>query len=257
MTGLSYDDYDDTSLLIPFNNDILPMISCLRKLLTSLLLATISTLWIASCSQLPDYARPRFYDGEEVSTGVSAGFNYRRLSIEDFQAAELPSEDQRYHGFINARSCINIRPANATKAYISKTSYYGSDLYVGTFTHIEYEALFIPSCSWWNPKIPAKRIDYVLQHEQIHFAIGELTARKVTQAVNEEIKNFTAIGSSQADVTEELMKTLRDAAHKIIESELAVHTSFDKETSMFVDRNAQQRWFTRISKELNENRDDT
>ena len=233
------------------------MISSLRKLLTSPLVVIISTLWIGSCSQLPDYARPRFYDGEQANTGASEGFNYRSLSIEDFQAAELPSEDRRYHGSINARSCINIRPANATKAYISKTSYYGSDLYVGTFTHIEYEALFIPSCSWWNQKIPPKRIDYVLQHEQIHFAIGELTARKVTRVVNEEIKNYTAVGSSKADVTEELMKTLRDAAHKIIETELAVHTAFDEETSMYVDRNAQQRWFTRISKELNENQDDT
>ena len=233
------------------------MILNLRKLLASPLFAIICTLWVGSCTQLPDYARPRFYEGAEVSTEANAGFNYRSLTIEDFQATELPSEDRRYHGSINARSCINIRPSNATKAHISKTSYYGSDLYVGTFNHIAYEALFIPSCSWWNPNIPAKRFDYVLQHEQIHFAIGELTARKVTQVVNEEVKNYTAIGSSRADVTEELMKTLRDTAHRIIESELDVHTAFDKDTSMFVDRDAQQRWFTKISQELNADQDDT
>jgi len=87
----------------------------------------------------------------------------------------------------------------------------------------------------------------VLQHEQIHFAIGELTARKVTKELRKTMNDYTALGGSQSEVGETLMKTLVDSAHVIIESDLDTHTEFDEDTSMFVDKDKQNSWFVKVN----------
>lgn len=223
------------------------MIFMIRQNPLFVILLAICIFLLSACAQLPEYARPTFYSDPDSSSADDPGFSYRILSIDDFEAETLPPDYQQYHGFINARSCLNIRPSNATQARISQTSYYGSQLYVGHFTNISFEARFIPSCSWWNPNTPKQRVPYVLQHEQIHFAIGELTARKVTEELREKMNDYTALGGSQSEVGETLMKTLVDSAHEIIESELDTHTEFDEDTSMFVDKDRQNSWFVKVN----------
>lgn len=213
--------------------------------------ALISLLFLPSCAQLPDYARPQFYTHPETENAGASGFRYRNLTIEDFEAKSLPPDYQQYHTSINARSCLSVRPSRTTNAQISTVSYYGNLLYVGNFTDVSFEALFIPSCSWWNQNVSQEKIDYVLQHEQIHFAISELTARKVTRELNIKMKDYTAVGGTHAEVKEELMKVLLDSAHEMLESDLEIHTDFDEDTSMFYDQDEQNQWFNQIGKQLN------
>jgi len=213
--------------------------------------ALISLLFLPSCAQLPDYARPQFYTHPETENAGASGFRYRSLTIEDFEAKSLPPDYQQYHTSINARSCLSVRPSRSTNAQISTVSYYGNLLYVGNFTDVSFEALFIPSCSWWNQNVSQEKIDYVLQHEQIHFAISELTARKVTRELNKKMKDYTAVGGTHAEVKEELMMVLLDSAHEMLESDLEIHTEFDEDTSMFYDQDEQDSWFNQIGKQLN------
>ena len=213
--------------------------------------ALVSVLFLPSCAQLPDYARPKFYTHPETENVGAPGFRYRDLMIEDFEAKSLPPDYQQYHTSINARSCLSVRPARSTNAQISTVSYYGNLLYVGNFTDVSFEALFIPSCSWWNQNISQEKIDYVLQHEQIHFAISELTARKVTRELNIKMMDYTAVGGTHAEVKEELMKVLLDSAHEMLESDLEIHTDFDEDTSIFFDQDEQNSWFNQIGKQLN------
>jgi len=213
-------------------------------------IALISLLFFPSCAQLPDYARPQFYTHPETENAGASGFRYRDLTIEDFEAKSLPPDYQQYHTSINARSCLSVRPSRSTNAQISTVSYYGNLLYVGNFTDVSFEALFIPSCSWWNQNVSQEKIDYVLQHEQIHFAISELTARKVTRELNIKMKDYTAVGGTHAEVKEELMKALLESAHEMLESELEIHTDFDEDTSMFYDQDEQNSWFNKIGKQL-------
>ncbi len=221
--------------------------------LTSLVRCTICLvciLFISSCAPLPDYARPKFYTHPETAEAGATGFTYRDLEIGDFKARALPPDYQQYHDSINARSCLSIRPSGITNAQISRVPYYGNLIYVGSFTHISFEALFIPSCSWWNHTVSENKMDYVLQHEQIHFAIAELTARKVTREITKKMQDFTAVGGADAEVKDELMKVLLDSAHELIASDLKVHTDFDEDTSMFFDQDEQNSWFNRIGKRL-------
>ena len=213
--------------------------------------AVLGFFLISSCAPLPEYARPQFYNSPTTWTDDDhSGFSYRELVIEDFQAEELPPDFIRYQASINARSCLTIRPSSSTNARISEMTYYGNPLYVGNFTHISFEALFIPSCSWWNHSVPREKRDYVLQHEQVHFMIAELSARRATSELGSEIADYTAVGGTRAEVAEELNRVLQNSVHELLESELEVHTDFDEDTSMFFDQDRQNFWYEKLTMEL-------
>lgn len=228
---------------------------CILRLLFTrwlgLFLFLICALLFASCVPLPEYARPQFYKHlGTVEDADSSGFRYRALAIGDFKAKTLPADFQQYHESINARSCLTIRPSSLTSAQISEVSYYGNLLYVGHFNAISFEALFIPSCSWWSDAVAESKIDYVLQHEQIHFAIAEVSARRATREIKEKMKDYSAVGGTRAEVAEELNRALMDAVHELLASDLEIHTQFDEDTSMFFDQDRQNGWYNKLLQQL-------
>ncbi len=215
----------------------------------------ICCVMAASCAPLPEYARPQFYShADRVTDTDNSGFRYRVLSIDDFKAKMLPADVQQYHESINARSCLTIRPSSTTSAQIGEVSYYGNPLWIGQFKHISFEALFIPSCSWWNKNISEKKIDYVLQHEQIHFALAELSARRATGELGMKMKEYTAVGGTHSEVAEELNRVLLDSVHQLLESDLEIHTEFDEDTSMFFDQDQQNSWYDKLAQRLEKSR---
>lgn len=227
----------------------------LRRYVRFFSVVFICSLLLASCAPLPEYARPQFYSHSGIATETdSSGFRYRDLAIADFKAVMLPPDVQQYHESINARSCLTIRPSSTTSAQIGELSYYGNPLWIGQFKHISFEAIFIPSCSWWNLNVSQKKIDYVLQHEQIHFAIAELSARKATSELRMKMKDYTAVGGTHAEVAEELNRVLLDSVHELLESDLEIHTEFDEDTSMFFDQDQQNSWYNKLEQQLESSR---
>ena len=129
---------------------------------------------IVGCVQLPKHAQPQFYAPEKNGLATKKGFGYRQLAVKDFQAEELPSDYRQYNHRIGARSCISIRPSRGSDIPIIRSYYHDMSFYVGTISQLTFEAIFVPECSWWNPDLAKGREAYVLQHEQIHFALTEL-----------------------------------------------------------------------------------
>lgn len=207
--------------------------------------------WMAACARLPEYARPRFHDPGDAAVRRE-GFGLRVLTIEDFQADALPAKYSPYDQHINAHSCISIRPAAESKVRITRSVYGGKLFYVGSLPRIRFEAVFVPACSWWNPKVSGNRKAYVLQHEQIHFALTELAARRLTRDAREELQAYLSIHDSYRAVREELGTKLRDMAHAAMESSFAEHTDFDEETSLYHDPRAQQWWLEEVTERLAE-----
>jgi hypothetical protein len=66
-----------------------------------------------------------------------------------------------------------------SKMRITQGYYESQSFYVGSIPQITFEAMFMPTCSWWHPEVPEGLKAYVLQHEQIHFALAELAARNL------------------------------------------------------------------------------
>jgi hypothetical protein len=124
--------------------------------------------------------------------------------------------------------------------------------YGGTISQLKFEAIFVPDCSWWNKEIAKSKEEYVLQHEQIHFALAELAARKLTNEAGYEVKNYLAIGNTYDQIREDIMGKLKSMARETMEVSLEDHTDFDEDTSIFYVPHVQQKWLEDVHARLGE-----
>ncbi len=203
----------------------------------------------AGCATLPEYARPRTSPLQSTQQ-LSAGFTYRPLTIADFKAAALPADLGTHQAHINAHSCIQIRPTPDTRFKIVARRLSGIVQYFGSIAHIGFEAVLIPECSWWNPRMPAKMRAYVLQHEQIHFAISELAARRLTAQARRQARTYLAIGNTRQEVLAELQDRVQSLLNAAIQASLKEHTNFDEDTSMSPNPRLQRWWYDDVTARL-------
>jgi len=149
---------------------------------------------LAGCSGLPHYAQPHI---SPISGPLPAHVvTYRALIKEDFQAKELPEYIREHSDKLNAHTSVSIRPVPQSKYIISAAEYYGSRVYFASVGQLAFEALMIPERSWWNPAAPERKKSYILQHEQIHFALLEVTARRLSEKTAAQSESLIVIESS-------------------------------------------------------------
>jgi len=209
----------------------------------------VVVIQLAGCARLPEYARPQFSDSSE-SSARGQGFGYRSLKVSDFQSPSLPESYGQFDHRIQARSCITLRSTVNTAARISRGLIDGNVVYVGRFSQISFEAEFNPACSWWSPEVRSERVGYVLQHEQIHFALTEITARRLNRDKSGDILEFMAIGSSPEEVGTQLQEKVKEVSREAMTEDIVVHTSFDEDTSLYFNPVAQQKWLGKVIGEL-------
>lgn len=106
---------------------------------------------------------------------------------------------------------------------------------------LKYEVLsyFNPNGSWVVPE--SRGSEYLLSHEQLHFDITELHARKLRKKLAEI--NVEKLGE---DPRKELNKL-----YEIIEKERdAMQLKYDKETNHSLNREAEARWQNFVKREI-------
>jgi hypothetical protein len=206
-------------------------------------------LW-SGCAQLPEYARPHLREIDHKQGALKKGFTYRQLTVDDFQALELPANIEPHAKNIAAHACCRIRAAKDSKFTITHGYLNQQIYYFGTIKYIAFEAVMIPECSWLNPRVSEEKLKYVIEHEQIHFALMEIAARKLTREVKKETKNFIAIQLTYKDTHEEISAKIKDMVRTANQAVLKEHTSFDEDTSLYFDPEAQRRWLDRIEEQL-------
>ena len=207
-------------------------------------------LLVAGCTTLPEYARPRMVPADTVQKLSSPGITYRPLTIADFQATSLSRTMGTHEGHVNAHSCIRIRPTADTRFSIVPQRFAGTVQYFGSIEHIGFEAVLIPECSWWNPRMPANMHAYVLQHEQIHFAISELAARRATRKARSLARTYLAIGATRQEVLSELQAEVKSLLKEAIRESLKEHTAFDEDASMSPNPRLQRWWYDDVTARL-------
>ena len=207
-------------------------------------------LLIVGCAQLPEYARPHVREIDNKHESLEHGFTYRPLTVDDFQALSLPKKYKLHTKNINAHSCVQIRPTRDSRFIITWNYFDKQIYYFGTIEDVVFEAVMIPSCSWWNPHVPKEKFAYVLQHEQIHFALMELAARKLTHEARELTKKFVAIRTTHKDAQSDILATIEDMIRSASEDSLKEHTAFDQDTSLHFDPEKQRRWLDLVEGQL-------
>ena len=220
----------------------------LRFIKTMLLMQVF--LLLSGCAQLPEYARPHVMEIDNKQEGFKNGITYRQLTVDDFQALELPANIEPHAKNIAAHTCCRIRAAKGSKFMITRGYLNQQIHYFGSIKYIAFEAVMIPECSWLNPGVSEEKMEYVLEHEQIHFALMEIAARKLTRKAKKETKNFIAIQSTYEDTQGEIAAKIRDMVRTVNQAVLKEHTSFDEDTSLYFDPKGQQWWLDRIEEQL-------
>ena len=125
---------------------------------------------------------------------MDRAFTYRTLNVDDFQAQSLPEDLESHAKNIAAHACCRIRTTKDTRYKITRGYLNEQIHYFGSIQSVGFEAVMIPECSWLNPDLEEEKLDYVMQHEQIHFALMELAARKLNREAKEEFKHWGCSG---------------------------------------------------------------
>jgi hypothetical protein len=212
-------------------------------------------LWLGltlACARLPEYARPRIVQAHEQRETLVAGFPYRPLTPDDFRAASLSEELAKHAERINAHATIRIRVTADSSFRITSWDLYGKSYFLGSIGHLAFEAVMLPDRSWWNPKIPADRRNYVLQHEQIHFALTELTARQLTNNAHKWASDVLVIEPTPKEVLVELARQINERINAAMKASLKRQAKFYEETSLFYSPKWQQWWASSVEDELKE-----
>ncbi len=210
--------------------------------------AFIFLILLAGCSRLPDYSQPRIYPSDTALPAHVVA--YRDLVAADFQAEHLPDFLRDHTRHMNAHTAVAIRTIPGAQYILSPPDGHGTQMYSGRVENLAFEAVMIPARSWWNPTLAKERFAYVLQHEQIHFALMEVAARRLTGRVAEEQARLTVFDTSNEAVKKRLLAEIDQWLAESERDVLREHTEFDRATSRQYAPEVQQQWYERVAREL-------
>jgi hypothetical protein len=205
---------------------------------------------IPACARLPEYARPRMVQADDLQQTLATGFPYRPLTPEDFRATSASEQLPQHAERLNARAAIQIRWTADSSFRITRGDLYGQSYFIGSIERLAFEAVMLPDRSWWNPKLQANMRGYVLQHEQIHFALTELAARQLTSDSQEWAAAVLVTGPTPQDVRAELVRQIKDRIDAAMEVNLKRQAEFDEDTSLSFNPRWQQWWLETVEDEL-------
>jgi hypothetical protein len=203
-----------------------------------------------ACAQLPEFARPQMTHPDGGQGAILEGLNYRDLTITDFRAASLPEKMAAHSGKINAHAAIQIRLTPDSSFKIFQGDLNGEIYYFGKIDRLGFEAVLVPERSWWNPGIAPAMRAYVLQHEQIHFALTEIAARRLTRESQQWASELLVIRQTPQQVQAELVRQVKEKMTAAMEASLKEQAEFDQDTSLFYNPRRQQWWFWTVTDEL-------
>jgi len=207
--------------------------------------AAIALLLVASaCGRLPDYALPKAQLVDAAQLAGGDGVPYRHLTRADFRATAPPIENVGHAARMSAFTCANVVPQRELKVDVRQTQPRGE--FVARPKQVAFIAKMDRNCSWWNPKQESAQLAYVLQHEQIHFAIAEAGGRELTKRILAQ----SATGDSPEQAASALQRAIDGAVRDAMDEMSARNTEFDLATSGRREPVLQQRWYDQLSAEL-------
>lgn len=211
-------------------------------------------LVLAGCSTLPEYAAPKGGVVEAGKLDSSDVIGYRQVTRSDFRGTQAPPEFAAVAARVGAATCGQVRTTDDTTFLINwrQESPTSEKRYSVEVKKLGFMALMDRRCSWWNERLAARAPGYVLQHEQIHFALYELGARKLNASVEELKRDMAGSGGSQEAVQTHAQQALNEALGKATEELLDRNRDFDSDTSLGYRPDRQRAWLQKVTEELAE-----
>jgi hypothetical protein len=201
----------------------------------------------ACASRLPDYARPVAEYREAPLASDADVIPYRTLERADFLASEPPPQLSGATDRLCAATCAQIVLDD-----VPVTIHGSGASFEARPDRIRFRALMDRRCSWWRPGPCPQPEAYVLQHEQVHFGLVELEARRLNLRSEVLAEGARARGRTPEEASrrsrERNEAILRDSSDAILDG----HTRFDEDTSLGYRPDRQQAWYDRTMRDLSE-----
>ncbi len=209
---------------------------------------------VLGCATLPEYAAPK---GGVVDSGKldsSDVIGYRQLTRQDFRGTHAPPEFAPVADRVGAATCGQVRTTADTAFLLSwrQATPSSEKQHWVEVKKLGFMALMDRHCSWWNEKTASRAPAYVLQHEQIHFALYELGARKLNASVGAIKRDMSGEGKSQQAVQKHAQQALNEALQKATDELLERNRDFDQDTSLGYRPDRQRAWLKEVTDELAE-----
>ena len=202
---------------------------------------------LAGCSALPRHARPVLLEDPDYLRKEDV-IEYRRLTRADFRGVEPPPGfDHR----MAAAICAYIEPQpeqeTAQVEYLGEES--GKHVYTVTYRNPILRAKMDRDCSWWNAdSSDALPETYILEHEQIHFALFEIAARELSGAIDET--SFRFRGADAEELKQDLQSQVKEYLRREVDDFMERQLVFDEQTSAVFDPERQREWHAMVREEL-------
>lgn len=188
---------------------------------------------------------------ESETLDFSGFIRYQTLTRDDFQATTPPNEGKGIprHASAALVGAVRVAPQSDWSVTQLKT---GSDstLFEATARNLRFEAIMDPKTSWWHEELDSISTAYVLQHEQIHFAIFELKARSLNARLPEIAARLRSIAPT-IDEARRAANARLEEDRRAWDRELEERQNqFERETANGKLRDRQLEWWSRIRAEL-------
>ncbi len=213
-------------------------------------------LWVGAvsavaCSRLPDSAAPT---GELIDPSQAAledGITYRQLTRADFKGTAAPGPFAQVADRVGAATCGQVLTTPDMRMLIHwQKSSDGAASYRLSAKRLRFQALMDRKCSWWNDNVAAFAPAYVLEHEQIHFALYELGARRLNEKSAGIMRDMESEGSTRAQVEKHAEEVLTEALREAVQDIVEENREFDEDTSLGYKPGRQKAWLARVNAEL-------
>jgi hypothetical protein len=215
----------------------------------SLLLAVlIAGGAIAGCSSLPEIARPR---GGTIDASAPPGdwIRYRPLERGDFRRSEPPAVVKQGPYELGAQTCAYVKTNPDVRIDLLKTvEPNGSERVEGRLKNLRFEAWMDRDCSWWNPS--NQDIPYTLEHEQVHFALSEIAARKLNREAVKLMRDLHVTAGTQEEVVADIQSKVKELLDEYNDEALERNEDFDEDTSVGKNPPRQKQWRATVDREL-------
>jgi hypothetical protein len=173
---------------------------------------------------------------------------YRALSRADFRAEAAVGDAVTEAERVGATTCADISMRPDAFTVRPERSVTGETLHVVSLDAPIFFAVFRPACSWWDPDGVLPEQD-VLEHEQIHFALVELEARRMNGRVEQIAERVAASGIDLEATRRVALERLRAILEEARRTASGRAELFDAQVYPH-DRVRVRQWFLKISSEL-------
>ncbi len=206
---------------------------------------------VAGTHTLPDFATPR---GRLLDTSTQLARDvipYRQLTRDDFRGSEPPEHLASHRERVGAATCAYVVADPRTRIRVDLVvDDDGGSRFRASARKVGFRALMDRGCSWWNDDQELIPEPYVLEHEQIHFALFELAARRLDAEAPTIESSATATRASQEAAIRAVRERLQGELSAALQAALERNRRFDEDTSMGLRPDQQEKWLRRVRDEL-------